>query len=466
MRTRSVSWRSLFVAALAFSFALVSLPLKAEDLAFHEVGARAAALGGAFTGKADDITAIFYNPAGLAFLRGVSLKTNLLVDYRTVSAYSPEFATTFKSSPREYLQNIFVAWQPVKRIGLGLGYFSPFGFETQWGSGSWAWREVNFASWLRSYCLRSVLSVEVVDGLALSAALDIVSTSVRWHHSIPFELGNYTLPSKTLTFSHQELKGHGVGFTASALWKVIPALQIGARYQKSAAVDLAGRNTFSNSIEYQYDSVPDPILAYRTVGSLLDMFFVTQPVTGRVTLPQELACGIALTPIPKLSLYLDVVWDRWSEFGSWEFRSVNTNDTLAPGFTPLYQEFWGVTPNYGVQSTPLVLQDTRKFKAGVEFRPSRLFAVRAGFAHHESSVKSADLSPLYPDAGRNFFSAGGGYDGPIFSPYEEDTPIGYLAFDLFIRLSSADKAPSTFPGLEMTYGGTRWDAGVGVGFRF
>jgi long-chain fatty acid transport protein len=464
MRTHAVA--AGLGLSLAISLASVSLPLKADDFSFHEVGARAAALGGAFTGKADDISAIFYNPAGLAFLKGVSLKTNLALAKRTIDATMPTLGTTFRSSPTEYLQNIFVAWQPVKRVGLGLGYFSPYNFDSTWGSASWPWDEVSSAAGLRSFFYRAVLSVEVLRGLAVGAALDLVSTSVWWHHSIPFELGNYTLPSITKTFSHHDLRGYGLGFTASALWKVSPALQIGARYQKSVGVKLTGMNSFTNSIEYSYDSVPDPIQPYRTVGSLLNMFFVPQSVTGKLNIPREIACGVAVTPIPRLSLYLDVLWDKWSQLGLWEFRSVNTNENLSPGFTLDYQEFWGVSPNYATQGAALVLRDSREFKAGLEWRLGRLFAVRTGFARHESSVESVDRSPLYPDLNRNVFSIGGGYEGPVFSPYSPDEAIGQLSFDLVVRYASASASPSTFPGLEMTYGANRWVMGVGVGFSF
>lgn len=463
MRTAALT--SGLALTLALCFASVSRPLHADEFAFHEVGARAAALGGAFTGKADDITAIFYNPAGLAFLKGLRLKTDLMLSGRTVSAYAPAYNMTFKTNPGVYLQNIFLAWQPVKRIGLGVGYFSPYNYKSKWESWWWIGDEVSCAANLKSNFFRSVLSIEVLKGFSVGAALDVVSLSAEWHHMVPFEPSNYALPNEAKALSHHMLKGNGLGFTAGALWKVFPALQVGARYQTNVPVDLAGANTFGFSLDYNYDSVPDPYQPVRSVSSLLDMFYVSQSVTGKMTLPRVIACGVALTPFPWLSLYLDLQWDRWSELGSWEFRSVNTDEDLSPEFTPVYQEFWGISPNYGTQGAALTLQDSRKFKAGLEFRPGRWFAVRAGFARNETSVGSADLSPLYPDLDRNVFSIGGGYEGPVYSTYEDEI-IGQLSFDLFFRYSSAIGSPSTFPGLEMTYSDKGWSAGVGVGFNF
>ena len=452
--------------AVALGLATVSLPLHADDFAFYEVGARAAALGGAFTAKADDITSIFYNPAGLAFLKGLRFKTNLVISQRAISAYSAEYDRTFTSTPGAFLANIFLAWQPAKRIGLGLGYFSPYNFRSLWEDPLWVGGNSSLASKLNAQNLRAVLAVEVVKGLAVGAALDLVSLSVEWNNQVPFELGNYTLPSGTKVDCRHSLSGHGLGFTASALWKVFPALQVGARYQKSVTVDLAGGNAFGIPRDYSGGTVPDPYWQFRQVYSLLDFFFVPQEVTGQLTLPRQIACGIVVSPVPWLSLHLDAQWDKWSGFGRWEFRSVNADGDLNPAFTADYQEFWGVTPNYGTLGTPLTLRDTRMLKAGLEGRVGRWFTLRAGFARNESSVEPADRNPVYPDLDRNIFSFGGGYDGPIFSIYDTEEALGYLSIDLYIRYSAADKSPSTLPGLEFTYGAKRWVMGVGVGFSF
>jgi len=460
MRTRAV--RKGFAFALALGLAAVSLPLRADDFLFYEVGARAAALGGAFTARADDVTAIFYNPAGLAFLKGLRLKTNLAIGKRTNNIYLPEYDVNFGSNPREYLQNIFLSWQPVKGISLGLGYFSPYNFDSLWASPYWTGDEISKAAKMRSYNLRTALSIEVLKGLAVGVALDVVSTSVHWEHSLLFEPGNVTLPEETKVSCRHLLSGHGLGFTASALWKVLPAVQVGARYQKSVAVKLTGQNEFTFDMEAAQNYIPGPD-GYVSVGFLLGLFYVPQHVTGKLTLPQELACGVALTPIPRLSLYLDVQWDKWSEFGPWQFSSVNTDENLAPGFNSTYREFYGISPNYGTQGVDLMLRDSVKFKSGAEYRVGRWFALRAGFARNKSSIKAADRGPLYPDLDYNVYTFGGGYEGPM---YDEDNVIGQLSLDLFVRYGSAAKAPSMLSGMEAIYGAKRWTVGAGLGFGF
>jgi hypothetical protein len=105
-------------------------------------------------------------------------------------------------------------------------------------------------------------------------------------------------------------------------------------------------------------------------------------------------------------------------------------------------------------------------KAGLEFRPARYLALRAGFARHQSSQAPADRSPVYPDLDRNIYSFGFGYEGPLFSIWGDDEKVSDLSFDLFLRYASATPGQSAFPGYEMTYDSNRLVVGVGVGFIF
>jgi long-chain fatty acid transport protein len=457
----------LIVVLPLLSFALLAPRLEAQDFSFYDIGARAASLGGAFTAQADDITALFYNPAGLAFLDGIRIKTSLSFATRALSATWPGGQDEFTSSQNELIGNFFLSWQPFKGVTLGTGYYSPYGFDSVWPVG-WSGELYSASAKFSAHTFRTALAVEPLEGLAFSAALDVVSMSVDWGHRLRFGLTSYPLPEEILVLSQHEAGGHGLGFAAGALWKVFSGLQVGARFQKSASVDLAGWNTFlfPNSVSYGNAQVPDPYGGMRSVTSLLDLFYVFQEVTGRLTLPREIACGIALRPLPQLSLNLDVEWDRWSEFGRWEFTSVDAGGDLSPGYTPVHEAFYGLSPDYGVQGFDLAVRDSKKLKAGVEYRLGRWFALRGGFARHESSVDPTGRTPLYPDPGFALYSFGAGYEGPLYSIWDDEKTVSRLSIEFFIRYAAADEAPSALPGYELTYGARRLVGGVGVGFIF
>lgn len=461
--------KSLRLAGLAPVLALIlsSAPLRlgADDFTFHDPSARASALGGAFTARSDDATALFSNQAGLAFLAGFRLKTGIMFDTRTTTAALPDGGRTYRSEPSEFLGNFALAWQPLKGVTVATGLFTPFNYESYWEPG-WSAESLVTRNRLRSLFFRTAVAVEVVKGFAVSAGVDVVTSSLRYRHLIPFNLETYPLAQDVQVESSQALRGHGLGFTAGVLWKVLPVLQVGARFQQSVALDYSGTDVFSRILDVQGGTVPDPYKTSRRVSSLIDFYYATQDVTARLTLPREIACGVAVTPIPPVSLYLDVQWNRWSEFGDWVFSSTEQGQGLNPSFTPDYQEFYGLSLDYGVQGVVLALRDTRDIKAGLEFRPGRYLALRAGYAHLQSSVDEAGRTPVYPDLDRNVYSLGFGYEGPLFSIWGDGERVSDLSFDVFLRYASAVAGASAFPGFEMTYGSNRLVFGIGVGITF
>lgn len=444
---------------------LPSRPLRADDFTFYELGARAAALGGSFTARADDITAIFYNPAGLAFLGGVRFKTNLTFGARKMNATRSDTGLTFPEGPGELQGSHFLAWRPARRISLGLGLYSPFNFNSRWPR-AFSGEDVSIAAKLNALTFRSAVAVEPLDGLALSAALDLVSLKVGWDHKIPFDVPNYPLDEPAMSTSYYELRGHSVGFAAGLMWKVLPGLQFGARYQKSVAIDLTGVNSYLLDINTSSAALPAPDRPYRLLSDLMNLFYTSQTVTGRMTLPREIACGVSVTPVRNLSLSLDLQWDRWSEFGQWTFTSVNEGGDLSPRFPVLYREFYGLEPDYGIQGIDLVLKDSKKLMSGLEYRLGKWFAFRAGFARHGSSVPEGDATPLYPDPAFSIYSFGAGYEGPLFAIWDSEQAVSQLSLDVFVRYAVSDTVASALTDPPLVYGANRFVAGVGVGLIF
>jgi long-chain fatty acid transport protein len=456
--------------ALLFSGALIVLAvavpsLRAQDLAFYEVGTRAASLGGAFTARADDITAIYYNPAGLAFLEGFRFKTNLTFGKRTIGATRSDTGLTFPTGQTEFRGDHFVAWRPVKGIGLGVGFFSPFNFDTRWPR-TWTGDQASLAARYNAETFRTAVAVEPLKGLAFGAALDLVALHVDWEHRILFDLESYPLAEPAKIRSLLGLRGHGTGWSTGVMWKTIPWLRLGARFTQSVKIGLLGANGFVFDTQTMYDVLPAPDRPYRYVSDLLAMFYAGQTVRARMAVPREIACGLALAPLRRLTFSLDLVWDRWSEVGPWQFTSVNEGGDLNPEFTPEYREFYGIEPDYGVQGFDLGLVDTKSVRAGLEYKLGRWFAFRAGFTRMASSVDAAARTPLYPDPGFTIYSFGAGYEGPLFAIWDKEQAVSYLSLDFFVRYAASGTVTTTHPDFDLIYRADRWTAGVGVGLNF
>jgi long-chain fatty acid transport protein len=426
---------------LAFVVCLLPARLAAEDFAFLEVGARAAALGGAFTARADDIYALWYNPAGLAFLKDVRIKTNVAFGDRAVEGAWPDGSRSYHSSVKEFLGSLALSWQPTRRVTLATGFFYPYSYEAMWSPNFGVISDCR-QNRLRTSYWRTAVSVEIFKGFALSGSVDYVKSSLEWKH--------FVAPGEaSITESRHDLRGDGWGFAAGLLWKIIPAIQVGARFQKAVPVDYAGDCIQVNYYLGTSAGLSDSLAGSPSVSAPAN-HFLAQDVIGHLTMPRELVIGAAFTPVWRWSAYVDLQWDRWSDFGDWIFEPAEP----------------GTVPDYGTQGVPLGLQDTTHVKAGLEYRPSRRLAVRAGYAHLQSSVDEAHRTLVYPDLERNVYSLGFGYEGPLFSIYGGDERVSDLSFDIFVRYAAAVPGPSTYPGYELTYTSDRIVFGVGVGFIF
>jgi long-chain fatty acid transport protein len=456
--------RSIFTVIILLVI-LLPLGVAAQDFSYYEPSPRAAGLGGAFTARADDATALFYNPAGLAFLSGFRIKADIAFAHRKTTASWPNGGGTYRSNPSEFTGSAGFSFQPVRHVTLAAGLFSPYSYESTWTPG-WPGEPVITRDRVRSLYIRTALAVEVVKGLALSAGLDLVSTSARYRHLIPFNIPSYPQTRDVEIETSHELSGRGLGFTAGFLWKLLPAVQIGAKYQAQVPIDLTGTNVFAQPMDTTGATVPRPEGGTISIFRLMDLYYADQDVTGRVTWPREIAAGVAVTPVKNLSVYLDLQWSTWSGFGDLVFTSTKDGNALNPEFTPEYQAFYGLSLDYGVQGVPLALRDTTKIKAGLEYRPAEHLAVRTGYARHKGAVDVAGRTPAYPDLDRDYYSIGFGYEGPLFAIWDNTERVSDLSFDVFLRYATASPGPSAFPGLELTYGSKRLMFGIGAGFVF
>ena len=435
-----------------------------DDFGFHEPGARAAALGGAFTARSDEVSTMFYNPAGLAFLGGIRLKTNVVSGRRNLTASWPDADRVYRSRELDLQGSFAVSWQPIKRITLGAGYSTPWSYDSLW-TPAWSGHTLCNLSLFTAGSLSVNAAIELFKGFAVGGGYRFVTSNLEWQHNLYWNLPNYPVSEDVLVESAHALSGKGGGFTAGVMWKIVPAVSIGASYRESVAVAYEGRNAFNTRSLY-YDSVPLPSGGYTFLENLIPWFFVDQDVTAQLTLPREIACGVALAPLERLSLSVDLKWTRWSEFGDWTMASVNENEDLSSIWTQTYVDFYGVATEYGVQGVPLGLADTRAVKAGLEYLVTPHIALRGGYARHRSSVGEANRTPVYPDLDRSVFSFGFGYEGPLFSIWGDGERVSDLSFDLYVRYAAAAAGPSTLPGYEMTYDSSRVVFGLGAGFSF
>ncbi|MFW6323824.1 MAG: OmpP1/FadL family transporter, partial [Desulfovibrionales bacterium] len=108
-------------------FLLVSSPVWSAGFGIYEWGARGLALGGTLVARADDPSAIAFNPAGITQLEGVQTQFGVTAIAPEVDVTTTRDGNTVTESGKDnlwYPPHAYLSWQLSDRYWLGLGAFT------------------------------------------------------------------------------------------------------------------------------------------------------------------------------------------------------------------------------------------------------------------------------------------------------------------------------------------------------
>ncbi len=348
----------------------------------NEHGARAVGMGGAFVARASDGSAMFFNPAGLGFQQGVnlSLGTTLIFPSTTFTGPTPSTTETSMNSQVFYPSNFYASYSLNDQWVVGLGVFSPYGLGTEWPA-TWAGNRLAVKTDLQTFYISPTVAYKVNDKLSLGLEVNVVLGTAKLSYKIPtFSTFPPSTPApNSLGDAALDGKGNGVAFTIGALYKATEKLSVGASYRSLVKIDFSGTATFTNMQGLQ---------AWFPGGN------------GSVTLPMpsNLQLGLAYEVGPMLTLEGDFQWVGWKSYDQLQV-------ILADGPT--------AAPFGKLQSSPAVQtkswDDGYLFRLGGEYKVNDKLTLRAGYIMDVSPQPPSRTEPMLPDADRNDFSIGGGY---------------------------------------------------------
>lgn len=449
----------LFIIGLFMTHSILS----ASSLSLFEIGTRAACMSGAYVGLADNSSAIYYNPAGIAFQQGIGFCVNVIYSKFKVTAESKEEqgAGLYDSVNERLLGSFFVSWNLSERFSVGLGGFSPYTMDTHWPI-NWPGEKINSITKISTFYLRPAVAWKLTEALAIGAGLDIVWASHRWESEM-YYLHNII-----------NSNGTGVGFSGGILLKLNDHFQLGGRYQHRVKVNQEGTYKAQSSPSGTASTnLNTELIAHNSSAAVVGASasgFILQPqntmdvqefydITSTQTLPSEAVIGLMWSPLKKLKVLADAQWTEWSTFDSAEFVSKNPEDDA-------------------IHRIEFSWRDTWSYKLGIEYFIKDILSVRTGFAHHQTPSPDKTLSPIFPVLAHNVISFGVGYNGPVRSITDQSL-LGKLTFDVFIQYMMSESATSSlqdFPltyfgyslnqDLTLTYSCNNFIAGFGVGFVF
>ena len=163
-------------------FALVGMVLKlvaglqmcyGAGFGLYEGSARGNALGGTMVGRADDPSAIYYNPAGITQLSGLQVMggATIIRPSTEVKTTTPLGSVSTSTKDNNWIPpHLYGTYQFSDDVWAGLGLFSRFGLGTEFPS-DWPGRYNSYDAEIRTLTLNPDIALKLHDKMSVAAGL-------------------------------------------------------------------------------------------------------------------------------------------------------------------------------------------------------------------------------------------------------------------------------------------------------
>ena len=335
-------------------------------------GLRQLAMGGGGVATPWDAATIFYNPGGMSYLDGIQAYGSVqFVIPRTsfLQSASSGGGDQQRTQPQTFTTfNAYVGGTvgKSKRLGLGVGAYTPFGSGTKWED-DFSGRYVSQEIYLQTIFIQPTVSYKICDMLSIGAGFVYGFGNVRVRSAIPVQ-------SADMPFGEAELTGaaQGMGFNAGASVKATDKLSFGISFRSKINMKVkTGTATFT---------VPQ---ALSDTGHFGNTSFKSS-----LPLPAVLTVGAAWKPLKKLTVQLDFNLTFWNAFDTLEFDYGHTNATLQDTKAPR---------NYHRRLTT---------RLGACYQATDALGIMIGGAYDPTPVRDDYVSPDLPDANRIVLTCG------------------------------------------------------------
>jgi long-chain fatty acid transport protein len=356
--TDSVGWL-LWIMALAPS------PLLGLGLRIPDQDPAAVARGNAFVATADNPSALYYNPAGIAQLDGLRFRSGVYA-IALESVYRSGGSRVDTKDEVHPVPQLYYTYGPSDLpVAFGLGVFSPYGLGLEWPENS-GFRTLAIEGRITYVSLNPVAAWKIHPNLSIAAGptFNYADTELR---------RGVFAPGDEFKFKGDDI---ALGFNAGILWQPHPKHSFGVSYRSGTTMDFDGHSRLHfRSPGPPFFPVPAGVAISRSDSA-----------TAKFKFPQFVIAGWSFRPTPEWNLEFNVDWADWDRLNTVTLKQKNSgNVPLTFNWTSSFLYEWGATRYF-----------TRGWRAS------------AGYIYSENSVPDASFNPLLPDSDRHIFSVGVG----------------------------------------------------------
>ncbi len=337
-------------------------------------GAKAAGMGTAFVGLADDPSAILFNPGGLTQSKGTNVYAGVSAvipstRYADASGDSTRTESRVFYPPHLYASSDF----GTRDFVFGLGLYSPFGIGGRTWDPTGPTRYVSVQNDITTFSVNPTIAWRAFPALSLAFGVDYMRSDIKMKRKI-----DQSMVGAGDATNELEADGDGWGYNLGVLIQG-DQTRIGLAYRSAI------------TINYRGDMSIDGIAP--ALQPLFGSSSYSSAITTKNRFPEIYSLGVSYLFSTRLVIAADAELVRWSSFKKMD---VNIEREI---------------PAAGVidTSTPLNWKDSWQFKIGAEYSISDTVALRTGYAFLNTPVPDNTFEPGNPDADQQHVSVGLGY---------------------------------------------------------
>jgi len=412
--------------AILMPFLVLAFASHASGSCFSifENGVRASGLGGAFVAIANDGSALFYNPAGVAFQKGLRLQMDSLVVvglFRFTPTSTPpgtivpEKGFNLNTSPHFIpVASMYLTKDISPRLTVGFGMFAPFGLaanatnfkDSDPKTAKYVGRYAGTRGKLESFWLQPTVAYRLSKNSSIAVGVAWVHTHLLIEESIlnPLDDGKvFGEQIASIVFPGQDktLSGAAIarmlpegrarfagtsdrpGYSAGYLYKHEKSkTNIGLMWRSAVTHKLSGKASFAFTTGYALEK----FVGKDTIPKL----FPTQPISASFTTPATYSMGVSNSSLLKGLLALQVDIQDYKRFKDVPLNFTQTQDTATPEELRL----------------TFAMRTSYVARAGYERNFGEKNTFRAGYIFDHSPVTDKSVGPLFPDSSRNSVTFG------------------------------------------------------------
>lgn len=414
-----VRWKFLPVVIFAAAAILSSIAY-GGGMALSGVGAKAIGMGGAFRGLADDWSASYWNPAGLAQFDKSELGFNL-----SVLSPRPEFApdityggydvgylngaTRYPKDKDNLVPNLsgFIRFPAPKEFTAGLAIFVPYALGSEWDLFNPTYPDVakpypkiDHKSDLKVIDFHPSVAKSFYDGkLMFGLGVSFMRGKIEYQKAF---LNPTTLPrphDNVAIDAHIKGDGWGYGANFGMIYKFSDKLQFGISGKTPTTIKFDGSLT-NNLYGFYNIALKEYFLqnVYNAVDSAKIRFlFPDNPevtswkndATADLKLPADIGIGFAYKGSEKLLLTADFAYTLWNRLDS---IVIDVEGRQSPIDTSQAKDVV-VRTNW---------DSTIRLSLGGQYHLREPLYLRFGLYYDASPIPDETFSPLIPDMGAKY----------------------------------------------------------------